>query len=68
MQDRSKTIQRIQSIVTKKFGVGLRVEVFGSTRYGVDSAASDLDVVIVVRFTQCPCAHVMHSISKPPTG
>lgn len=46
---RSTTIRKVQDIVHRNFGNGYRVELFGSTSYGVDTATSDLDLVIMVR-------------------
>ena len=36
-------------MVLRSYGKDYRVELFGSTAYGVDSPTSDLDLVIVVR-------------------
>lgn len=39
----------VNDAVRKRYGHNFHVECFGSTRYGVDSATSDLDLVIVVK-------------------
>jgi len=44
---RNWTIARVNEVVKKHYGRNYHVECFGSTRYGVDSATSDLDLVIV---------------------
>ncbi|THH07001.1 hypothetical protein EW145_g3686 [Phellinidium pouzarii] len=44
---RSRTIMRVQKAVQKTIGQQYTFECFGSTCIGVDSAASDLDVVIL---------------------
>lgn len=46
---RSTTVRKVQDMVRHKYGMNYRVELFGSTSYGVDSPTSDLDLVIVVR-------------------
>ena len=48
-QARSITLRKVQEMVRYNYGTSYRVELFGSTTYGVDSPASDLDLVIVVR-------------------
>lgn len=40
----------VQDALQKAFGTDYRVELFGSTRYGISSAKSDLDMVLLVRF------------------
>lgn len=47
--ERSATVRRVQDLVHRNYGTNYRVELFGSTSYGVDSPTSDLDFVIVVR-------------------
>ena len=42
-------MRRVQDFVHRTYGTNYRVELFGSTAYGVDSPTSDLDLVIVVR-------------------
>ena len=42
-------MRKIQDTVRQNYGTKYRVELFGSTSYGVDSPTSDLDLVIVVR-------------------
>ncbi|KAI0314420.1 hypothetical protein OF83DRAFT_1063840, partial [Amylostereum chailletii] len=44
---RSQTIRRINDTIQRRYGNIYRVEVFGSTIYGVDHADSDLDLVIM---------------------
>ncbi|KLO18255.1 hypothetical protein SCHPADRAFT_126698 [Schizopora paradoxa] len=44
---RNWTIFLVNEAVRKRYGHNYHVECFGSTRYGVDSATSDLDLVIV---------------------
>ena len=51
---RSATVRKIQDIIHQNYGTSYRVELFGSTSYGVDSPTSDLDLVIVVRM----CFHL----------
>ena len=36
-------------MIRRSYGVNFRVELFGSTLYGVDTPTSDIDLVIVVR-------------------
>lgn len=57
---RSTTVRKVQEMVRQNYGTNYRVELFGSTTYGVDSPASDLDLVIVVRTRIYP-----HSSSSP---
>lgn len=45
------TIQRVQRIIQMHYGQQYMVELFGSTRYGISSASSDLDLVIIVSST-----------------
>ncbi|KZT39847.1 Nucleotidyltransferase, partial [Sistotremastrum suecicum HHB10207 ss-3] len=47
LQKRSHTVQKIQNIIHKRYGRKYQLEVFGSTRYGVDTESSDLDLVII---------------------
>ena len=42
-------MRKIQDTIRQNYGANYRVELFGSTSYGVDSPTSDLDLVIVVR-------------------
>jgi hypothetical protein len=42
-------VRKVQETIRQNYGTNYRVELFGSTSYGVDSPASDLDLVIVVR-------------------
>ena len=42
-------MRKIQDTIRQRYGTNYRVELFGSTSYGVDSPTSDLDLVIVVR-------------------
>jgi len=46
---RSTTVRKVQEMIRQNYGASYRVELFGSTSYGVDSPASDLDLVIMVR-------------------
>ncbi|GJJ13025.1 hypothetical protein Clacol_007274 [Clathrus columnatus] len=47
--DRRKlTISRIEKVIRKEFGSHFHVLNFGSTRYGVSTASSDLDLVIML--------------------
>ena len=46
---RSTTLRKIQTMIRQNYGANYRVELFGSTSYGVDSPTSDLDLVIMVR-------------------
>ncbi len=48
LQQRAQAVQRIEGAIQGCFGRKYRVKLFGSTCYGADSAASDLDLVIVV--------------------
>lgn len=57
---RSATVRKVQETIRQNYGTKYRVELFGSTSYGVDSPASDLDLVIVVRARFHP-----HSASSP---
>lgn len=45
---RAQTIQRVHEAIYSKFGHQYSVQLFGSTRYGVDNARSDLDLVVIV--------------------
>ena len=47
-------MRKIQDTIRQNYGTSYRVELFGSTAYGVDSPTSDLDLVIVVRFSFRP--------------
>lgn len=44
---RSATIRKVQDMVRQVYGKEYRVELFGSTSYGVDNPTSDLDLVIL---------------------
>lgn len=46
---RARTISRVQRVIKAKFGGTYFVECFGSTQYGVSSATSDLDLVVMVK-------------------
>lgn len=46
---RTATVRKVQEMIRQNYGANYRVELFGSTSYGVDSPASDLDLVIMVR-------------------
>ena len=45
---RLQTITRVALSIQNSFGSQYRVEVFGSTQYGVDGQTSDLDLVVIV--------------------
>ncbi|KAG8900632.1 hypothetical protein FRB99_005836, partial [Tulasnella sp. 403] len=47
MAAREKTIRLVSEAIRNAFGPTYAVECFGSTRYGVDSSTSDLDMVIL---------------------
>ncbi len=49
LRQRKATVTRVQNIIQKEFGNIYSVEQFGSTRYGISSANSDLDLVLIVR-------------------
>jgi len=44
---RQRTVAKVASAIQDHFGREYRVEVFGSTRYGVDGQTSDLDMVVI---------------------
>jgi predicted nucleotidyltransferase len=46
---RYATMRKVQDIIRRDYGTDYRVELFGSTSYGVDTPTSDLDLVILVR-------------------
>ena len=50
LSSRSSAIKNVQKSIQKRYGNRYQVECFGSTRYNVDNAGSDLDLVIVVGF------------------
>lgn len=52
LQARKETIERVKHVIKNNFGNELRVYAFGSTEYGVSTAASDLDLIVLVR-KQC---------------
>jgi DNA polymerase sigma len=45
---RRRTVTNITNCIQNSFGSQYRVEVFGSTQYGVDGPTSDLDLVVIV--------------------
>lgn len=45
---RQQTVAKVASAIQEHFGHGYRVDVFGSTQYGVDGQTSDIDMVVVV--------------------
>ncbi|PBK71449.1 hypothetical protein ARMSODRAFT_1083602 [Armillaria solidipes] len=47
LRQRKATVTRVQNIIQKEFGDIYSVEQFGSTRYGISSANSDLDLVLI---------------------
>ncbi|KAJ6567718.1 hypothetical protein DFH09DRAFT_918693 [Mycena vulgaris] len=44
---RRTTLYKVQSAIRQKYGKKYSVELFGSTRYGISSASSDLDMVVL---------------------
>ena len=56
---RKSTLLRLRNLVYRNYGDGYTVELFGSTRYGVSSANSDLDLVLIVRL---PCLYIFHPL------
>ncbi|KAG9003020.1 hypothetical protein FRB93_011307 [Tulasnella sp. JGI-2019a] len=44
---RERTIKKVKGVIQNKYGSQYRIECFGSTRYGVDSDSSDLDMLIL---------------------
>jgi predicted nucleotidyltransferase len=48
MQHRFDTIRKVEITVKKAFGEKYIIRVFGSTCYGADTEASDLDLVVMV--------------------
>ncbi|KAG8892907.1 hypothetical protein FRC01_013889, partial [Tulasnella sp. 417] len=44
---RQRTIHRVDQVIRSTFGEKYLVQCFGSTQYGVDSATSDLDMIIL---------------------
>lgn len=57
---RERTISRVQMAINATFGGTYFLESFGSTRYGVSSATSDLDLVIMVTLPVRFCDVVLH--------
>lgn len=45
---RFKTIKRVEKALQKKFGDQYTLQPFGSTEYGIDNDASDLDLIVLV--------------------
>ena len=45
---RNTVIALVQNAIIRSFGASYKVELFGSTVYGVDSPSTDLDLVVVV--------------------
>jgi DNA polymerase sigma len=45
---RQRTVTKVADCIRNNFGSQYRVEVFGSTQYGVDGRTSDLDLVVIV--------------------
>ena len=52
---RARTISRVQKVIKEKYGDTYFIESFGSTRYGVSSATSDLDLVVMVKLPLYLC-------------
>lgn len=48
LKERARTIYRVQAIIQKRYGQNYSVKAFGSTEYGVSTAKSDLDLVVIV--------------------
>ncbi|KAH9991964.1 hypothetical protein BJV74DRAFT_406271 [Russula compacta] len=46
-EKRQRTAAKVASSIQSHFGSEYRVEVFGSTQYGVDGQTSDLDLVVI---------------------
>ncbi|KAI0288303.1 hypothetical protein BC826DRAFT_697603 [Russula brevipes] len=46
-EGRQRTVEKVTASIRSHFGPGYRVEVFGSTQYGVDGHTSDLDLVVI---------------------
>jgi predicted nucleotidyltransferase len=49
-EKRQQTLAKIASTIQSNFGPEYRIEVFGSTQYGVDGQTSDLDLIVIVSF------------------
>lgn len=47
VEQRSRTLSRIDGIIRSKFGHRYRVKMFGSILYGADTPESDLDLVVL---------------------
>ncbi|KAF8528409.1 hypothetical protein BU17DRAFT_80749 [Hysterangium stoloniferum] len=47
LQARKDTIDRVNRVLQKEYGSTFHVEAFGSTRYGVSTAKSDLDLILL---------------------
>ncbi|KAH9055138.1 hypothetical protein EDB83DRAFT_2521347 [Lactarius deliciosus] len=46
-EKRQRTLAKITSTIQSNFGSEYRIQVFGSTQYGVDGKNSDLDLVVI---------------------
>ncbi|KAJ7621163.1 hypothetical protein FB45DRAFT_928543 [Roridomyces roridus] len=44
---RSLTVRAVEKAIQKQYGSGYVVDTFGSTRYGISTASSDLDLVVL---------------------
>ncbi len=64
-EKRQRTLAKITSAVQSNFGSEYRIEVFGSTQYGVDGQTSDLDLVVIVSL---PLGHRVISTSQDVSG
>ena len=51
---RQQTVTKVASAIQEHFGHEYRVEVFGSTQYGVDGQTSDIDMVVIVGILLMP--------------
>jgi hypothetical protein len=48
LEARYRTIKRVENAIRQKYGRQYVVKAFGSTEYGISTAKSDLDLVVVV--------------------
>lgn len=64
---RQRTITKVASAIQGHFGHEYRVEVFGSTQYGVDGQTSDVDMVVVVGILLMPHLRGSEICYRTPT-
>lgn len=64
---RQQTIAKVASAILEHFGHEYRVEVFGSTQYGVDGQISDVDMVVVVGTLLMPHLRGSENCYRTPT-